>query len=93
MRPRAAAEDGRVKAIVLLGADPVGDWHNGERWRAALGRSFFALQVTATQNDSSGWATTIAPASSVLEQDGTLTNLEGRTQRSARSFISRVKYS
>jgi NADH-quinone oxidoreductase subunit G len=77
----AAAEEGKIKAIVLLGADPVGDWHNGERWRAALGRSFFALQVTATQNDSSGWATTIAPASSVLEQDGTLTNLEGRTQR------------
>ncbi|HET7171561.1 MAG TPA: NADH-quinone oxidoreductase subunit NuoG [Gaiellales bacterium] len=77
----AAAEEGRIKAIVLLGADPVGDWHNGERWRAALGRSFFALQVTATQNDSSGWATTIFPAASVLEQDGTLTNLEGRTQR------------
>jgi NADH-quinone oxidoreductase subunit G len=77
----AAAEEGKVKAIVLLGADPVGDWHNGERWRAALGRSFFALQVTATQNDSSGWATTILPAASVLEQDGTLTNLEGRTQR------------
>jgi NADH-quinone oxidoreductase subunit G len=77
----AAAEEGRIKAIVLLGADPVGDWTNGERWRSALGRSFFALQVTATQNDSSGWATTIVPAASVLEQDGTLTNLEGRTQR------------
>ncbi len=77
----AAADEGRIKAIVLLGADPVGDWHNGERWRAALGRSFFALQVTATQNDSSGWATTIVPAATVLEQDGTLTNLEGRTQR------------
>jgi NADH-quinone oxidoreductase subunit G len=77
----AAAEEGRIKAIVLLGADPVGDWHNGERWRAALGRSFFALQVTATQNDSSGWATTIVPAASILEQEGTVTNLEGRTQR------------
>ena len=77
----AAAEEGRIRAIVLLGADPVGDWHNGERWRAALGRSFFALQVTAVQNDSSGWATTIMPAASILEQDGTLTNLEGRTQR------------
>jgi NADH-quinone oxidoreductase subunit G len=77
----AAAEESTIKAIVLLGADPVGDWHNGERWRAALGRSFFALQVTATQNDSSGWATTIVPAASVLEQDGTLTSLEGRTQR------------
>jgi NADH-quinone oxidoreductase subunit G len=77
----AAAEEGRIKAIVLLGADPVGDWHNGERWRTALGRSFFALQVTATQNDSSGWATTIVPAASILEQEGTVTNLEGRTQR------------
>jgi NADH-quinone oxidoreductase subunit G len=77
----AAVEEGRIKAIVLLGADPVGDWHNGERWRAALGRSFFALQVTATQNDSSGWATTIVPAASILEQEGTVTNLEGRTQR------------
>ena len=37
--------------------------------------------MTAVQNDSSGWATTIVPASTVLEQDGTLTNLEGRTQR------------
>jgi NADH-quinone oxidoreductase subunit G len=77
----AAAEEGRIKAIVLLGADPVGDWHNGERWRSALGRSFFALQVTAVQNDSSGWATTIMPAASILEQEGTVTNLEGRTQR------------
>ena len=77
----AAAEEGKIKAIVLLGADPVGDWHNGERWRAALGRSFFALQVTAVQNDSSGWATTIMPAASILEQEGTITNLEGRTQR------------
>ena len=29
------AEDGTVKAIVLLGSDPVGSWPRGERWRAA----------------------------------------------------------
>ena len=45
--------EGTIKAIVLLGADPVGDWHNGERWRGGARRArFFALQVTAFQNDS-----------------------------------------
>jgi NADH-quinone oxidoreductase subunit G len=76
-----AAESGQIKAIVLLGADPVGDWTNGERWRAALARSQFVLQITAFQNDSSGWVTTIVPASETLEQEGTVTNLEGRVQR------------
>ncbi len=76
-----AVESGQIKAIVLLGADPVGDWTNGERWRGALARAQFVLQVTAFQNDSSGWATTIVPASESLEQEGTVTNLEGRVQR------------
>jgi NADH-quinone oxidoreductase subunit G len=75
------AEAGKIRAMVLLGADPVGEWHAGERWRAALARCFFALQVTAFQNDSSGWVTTMVPESAPLEKDGTLTNLEGRVQR------------
>jgi NADH-quinone oxidoreductase subunit G len=77
----SGVERGEIKAIVLLGADPVGDWPAGDRWRAALGRCFFALQVAAFQNDSSGQVTTIVPACDVLELEGTLTNLEGRTQR------------
>jgi NADH-quinone oxidoreductase subunit G len=76
-----AAESGEIKAIVLLGSDPVGDWTNGERWRGALARSQFVLQITAFQNDSSGWATTVVPGSETLEQEGTVTNLEGRVQR------------
>jgi NADH-quinone oxidoreductase subunit G len=75
------AEAGQVRAMVLLGADPVGEWHFGERWRAALARCFFALQVTAFQNDSSGWVTTMVPEADALEKDGTVTNLEGRVQR------------
>ena len=76
-----AAESGQIKAYLLIGADPVGDWPQGERWRAALGRAFFTLQSTAFQNDSTGWVTTIVPAQDLLEQEGTLTNLEGRVQR------------
>jgi NADH-quinone oxidoreductase subunit G len=77
----ARVEAGEVRAIVLLGTDPVGDWAGGERWRAALARCFFALQVTAFQNDSSGWVTTMVPEASAVEKDGTVTNLEGRVQR------------
>ncbi len=76
-----AIEKGDVKAILLLGADPVGDWAHGERWRAALGRCFFAVQLSAFQSDSSGWITSIVPATDTMEVDGTLTNLEGRVQR------------
>ena len=75
------AEEGTVKAIVLLGADPVGTWPGGERWRAALGRCFFALQMTMFQDSSTGWVTTTVPASAALEKEGTITNLEGRVQR------------
>ena len=77
----AEIESGRIKAIVLLGADPVGDWSQGERWRTALGRAFFALQLTQFQSDSTGWVTTLVPAADLLEKTGTVTNLEGRTQR------------
>src|SRR6185437_14635535 len=67
--------------IVLLGADPVGDWSQGERWRPALGAAFFALQLSQFQNDSTAWVTTLVPAGDLLEKTGSVTNLEGRTQR------------
>jgi predicted molibdopterin-dependent oxidoreductase YjgC len=46
-----------------------------------MGRSFFALQIAAFQDGSTGWATTIVPASATTEKEGTVTNLEGRVQR------------
>jgi predicted molibdopterin-dependent oxidoreductase YjgC len=33
------------------------------------------------QDSSTGWVTTIVPASAALEKEGTITNLEGRVQR------------
>ncbi|MDX6547339.1 MAG: NADH-quinone oxidoreductase subunit [Gaiellales bacterium] len=77
----AAVDEGRVRSVVLLGADPVADWPGGERWRTMMERAFFALQVSAFQTGSSGWATTIVPTTMPLEKDGTFTNLEGRVQR------------
>jgi formate dehydrogenase (NADP+) alpha subunit len=77
----AAVEQGSIRAVVLLGADPVGGWAGGERWRGLMERAFFALQVTPFQTGSSGWATTVVPSAMHLETEGTVTNLEGRVQR------------
>jgi predicted molibdopterin-dependent oxidoreductase YjgC len=76
-----AVEAGTVRAVVLLGADPVGTWPGGTRWRGLLERAFFALQVTPFQSGSTGWATTIVPSAMPLEKEGTFTNLEGLVQR------------
>jgi NADH-quinone oxidoreductase subunit G len=76
-----AVEAGTVRAVVLLGADPVGTWPGGGRWRALMERAFFALQVSPFQTGSSGWATTIVPSAMPLEKEGTFTNLEGLVQR------------
>jgi NADH-quinone oxidoreductase subunit G len=76
-----AVEAGTVRAVVLLGADPVGTWPGGNRWRALMERAFFALQVSPFQTGSSGWATTIVPSAMPLEKEGTFTNLEGLVQR------------
>src|SRR4029079_2056756 len=75
------AEEGTVKAIVLLGADPVGTWPGGERWSAPLVGCSCALQISMFQDTSTGWVTTIVPAAAALEAEGTTTNLEGRVQR------------
>ncbi len=77
----AAVDAGTVRAVVLLGADPVTTWPGGDRWRTLMERADFALQVSPFQDGSSGWATTIVPATLPLEKDGTFTNLEGRVQR------------
>jgi len=76
----AAVEQGTVRGVVLLGADPIGTWPGGDRWRGLMERAFFALQVTPFQNGSTGWATTIVPAAMAVEKEGTATNLDGPHQ-------------
>src|SRR4029078_11691493 len=49
-----AVEQGRVKAVALLGAARVGGWPDGDRWRGLMERAFFALQVSPFQTGSSG---------------------------------------
>ena len=79
-----AAADGRIGALVLLGADPHGDCPDRALAAAGLTGARFVVAVDTFLTDSSRRADVFLPVTTWGEQDGTVTNLEGRVQRVAR---------
>jgi NADH-quinone oxidoreductase subunit G len=75
-----AAVAGDLKAIFLVGADPVRDCPDPELATAALEAAEFVVAFDAFVTDSSAHADLILPAALWSEVDGTVTNLEGRVQ-------------
>ncbi|MDQ3944556.1 MAG: molybdopterin-dependent oxidoreductase, partial [Actinomycetota bacterium] len=80
---RAAAE-GRIEALVLLGADPVSDFPDTGLARRALERVGFVIAVDAYPTNTSQRADVVLPVAIFGEKRGTTTNLEGRLLRLAR---------
>jgi NADH-quinone oxidoreductase subunit G len=82
------AEDGTLKMLVVLGDDDVlSRFPEPERWEVALQRCESVVASSLFPTPTALWAHVILPATSPLEKDGTMTNLEGRTQR-LRPFVS-----
>jgi len=79
-----AAIDGRIEALVLLGADPLADFPDQDLARRALDRVGFIVAVDAFSTASSAQAHVVLPAALYGEKRGTTTNLEGRIQRLSR---------
>jgi len=77
----AGLEDGSIRALVLLGADPVGEYPDRARAEAALGAAEFVLSIDLFVNDSNRSADVVLPALGFAEIEGTVTNLEGRVQK------------
>jgi NADH-quinone oxidoreductase subunit G len=76
------AEDGTLQMLVVLGdADPLSRFPEPERWEAALQRCESVVASSLFPTPTALWAHVILPATAALEKDGTITNLEGRTQR------------
>ena len=73
-----AAADGRIKALVLLGADPLADCADRALAEAALTRAEFVVAIDTLPNASNAHADVILPAAGYSEKNGTTTNLEGR---------------
>ncbi|MGH8972542.1 MAG: NADH-quinone oxidoreductase subunit NuoG [Acidimicrobiia bacterium] len=79
-----AAADGRIEALVLLGADPVSDFPDTDLARRALAGARFVVAVDAYPTPSSERADVVLPVAIFGEKRGSSTNLEGRLLRLAR---------
>jgi NADH-quinone oxidoreductase subunit G len=80
----SAAADGRLQALVLLGADPLSDFPDRDLARRALAKVPFLVAVDAFPTPSTDAAHVFLPVALAGEKRGTTTNLEGRLLRLAR---------
>jgi len=72
---------GDLRALVLVGADPVRDGRNPDEARAALSAAEFVVSFDLFLNDSNQHAKVILPVDGFAETEGTVTNIEGRVQK------------
>jgi NADH-quinone oxidoreductase subunit G len=75
----AAARDGDLDVLVLLGTDPINDCPDFELAHAGLSGAATVIAVDMLPNDSTtGFADVVLAAAGPTETSGTFTNLEGR---------------
>ncbi len=79
-----AAAEGRLGALVLLGADPLSDFPDRDLARRALAKVPFVVAADAFATPSTDRADVFLPVALAGEKRGTTTNLEGRLLRLAR---------
>ena len=72
---------GDVKALILLGVDPLTDFPDAKLAADAVYAADFIVAVGAFADDASGHADVLLPATVWGETDGTSSNLESRVQR------------
>jgi NADH-quinone oxidoreductase subunit G len=76
----SAAADGRVQALILVGADPISDFPDRALASRALESSAFTVVVDLF-GDHFPDADVVLPATGYGERPGTTTNMEGRVSR------------
>jgi NADH-quinone oxidoreductase subunit G len=76
-----AASQGRIHALVLLGADPRDDFPDRTLARDAIDAAGFLIAVDTFVTDSTTRADVFLPVTMWGEKGGSVTNLEGRVQR------------
>jgi NADH-quinone oxidoreductase subunit G len=77
----AAASEGRLGALVLLGADPIADFPDPTLAGRGLGGVGFVVAVDCFLTESSRRADVVLPVATYAERPGTFTNQEGRVNR------------
>lgn len=79
-----AAADGKIRVLVLLGADPIADFPDADLARRALEGAGYVAVVDAFMSESTKRADAFMPCTVWGEKAGTTTNVESRVQRVAR---------
>src|SRR5262249_22491141 len=82
----AAADGGRLRALVPAGADPMRDFPARLLARRALRHIDFVVAIDCSLTESSRQADVVLPAATFAERPGTTTNLEGRVTRLAQKI-------
>lgn len=77
----AAAEQGRIHALMILGADPQDDCPDHALVEGALNAAGFTIAIDTFVTDSTKRADVFLPVSMWGEKIGSVTNIEGRVQR------------
>jgi len=76
-----------VRAVILLGADPVTDFPDGELATKAVEGAQFVVVVTGHRSATVERADVVLPAAVAHERSGTTTNVEGRVQRLSQKLV------
>ena len=73
-------EAGDMGALYVVGSDPLLSYPDGRRVKDALGKLDLLIVQDAFLTDTAGIADVVLPAATFAEENGTLTNNEGRVQ-------------
>lgn len=72
---------GDLRALLLVGSDPVGDVEEPGLAAEALELAEYVVSIDNFLNESNHYADVVLPASGFSEKEGTVTNVEGRVQK------------
>ncbi len=76
-----AVHDGKIKALYLVGENPILTEANASHAKEALEKAEFLVVQDIFLHETAKLADVVLPASSFAEKDGTFTNTERRVQR------------
>jgi len=76
-----------VRALVLLGSDPLTDFPDRSLARRALEAAGFVVAVATAPGDVLEYADVVLPAAEAHERPGTTTNIEGRISRVGQKLV------
>jgi predicted molibdopterin-dependent oxidoreductase YjgC len=77
----------RVRALVILGADPLTDFPDADLARRGLAGADFVVAVASSPSPLNDLADVVLPAAEAHERPGTTTNIEGRISRLGQKLV------